>query len=87
MKITKNINTLKDYLHFNYITYREFAKKCGMNPSMIGNFCNGKTVPEYRTAKILSEATNGAISAEDLIRFCFEKKLQAWVESENQKDE
>jgi|GEM_PF-4396476 len=85
MQITKKITTLKDYLYFNQITYQAFAQKCGMNASMIGNFCNGKTIPKHKTAEILEEATNGVISAESLVRFSFEKKMSIWLEKRKKK--
>ncbi len=76
MAITKKITTLKDYLYFNDIKYQDFAKKCGMTKSMISNFCSGKIVPKYSTAKILSKATHDVVSPESILKFCFEKKLE-----------
>ena len=78
MRIIKKITNLRDYLYFNQISYKDFSEKCGggMNPSMLSSFCKGKTIPRYETAKSIEKATHGVISAESLIRFCFEKKME-----------
>lgn len=76
MLFKKEITTLKDYLWLNKFTYRQFADKSGLEPGMILNFAKGKVIPRYITAKIIENATDGVLSAESLIRFSFETKLE-----------
>lgn len=68
--------TLKDYLYFNGITRKAFATRVGMNHSHISRIANLRMVPVFKTAMAIERETAGVVNAIELMRLCFEAKLE-----------
>lgn len=56
---------LKDYLKMKGLLPFQFAKRIGLDPSVIYNALNGKRKLSRRSAEIIDKFTNGKVS-------CFE---------------
>ena len=59
---------LKIYLVQNNITVTEFAERIGYSRSQISNIINGASNPSKRLAKAIEKATNGEVSADELLK-------------------
>lgn len=59
---------LKIYLVMNKMTIKEFAEKVEYSRNQISNIINGTSKPSKRLAKVIEEATNGEVKAEDLLK-------------------
>lgn len=75
---------LADYLYFNKLTIGEMAKKIGMSREHLGKIVSGKQIPSVPTARKIEEATDGQVSAIELVllNIPFEERK----EIKNQKD-
>lgn len=59
---------LNDYLKLNQISCEEFAKKSGVSPNTIYRYKRGeKRAMQWSTAKLISKATDGQVSVEELL--------------------
>jgi transcriptional regulator with XRE-family HTH domain len=59
---------LKIYLVKNRMTIKEFCEKIGYSRNQISGIINGKLRPSKRLAKVIQDATNGEVKAEDLLK-------------------
>lgn len=59
---------LKLYLVKNRLTVKEFAEKIEYSRNQISGIVNGKLRPSNRLAKLIEQATNGEVTAEELLK-------------------
>lgn len=59
---------LKLYLAENRMTIKEFCEKIGYSRNQISGIVNEKLKPSIRLAKVIEEATNGEVKAEELLK-------------------
>lgn len=53
--------TLKDYLTKNYITYRSFAEKVGIDAAQLARYANGSQLPNLKNAYKIFMATKKVV--------------------------
>ncbi len=59
---------LREYLFKNNIKYIDFAKKINYNNCYLSLVANYQKIPSLRLAKAISEATNGEVSIEEIMK-------------------
>lgn len=52
---------LRDYLHVNRLTLREFADKLGITPNYLGAIKRGEEIPSKQLAKLINLITEGEV--------------------------
>ncbi len=67
---------LKDYLHQNQISYEAFAESIGYSYGGVLKWIRGDRFPRPSVIARISEATNGAVTAND-----FAKQIQEHQDS------
>lgn len=58
---------LSDWLKRNELTRRDFAKRIGVSPIMITEYCNGTAWPKRETMIAIARETNGEVTANDFM--------------------
>lgn len=58
---------LADWLKQTRTKRYAFAEIIGVQPSMISDYCNGRTWPGRDKVEAIIKATNGAVTANDLL--------------------
>lgn len=66
---------LRDYLHFQRIKKKDFAKILDVSVALIGGYVNGKIRVSKKVAKAIEKATGGEVSAKEVIRDNPEKNV------------
>lgn len=66
---------LAEYIFKNRKTLNTtiLAAKAGIDRSTLSRIANGKALPSLRTAKKISDATNGYVTVEEIIRYCMKE--------------
>ncbi len=59
---------LDQYLRKHKITYTDFAEKIGYGRTYINEIGIGTKNPSKRLAKLIEQATNGEVTAEELLK-------------------
>jgi DNA-binding transcriptional regulator YdaS (Cro superfamily) len=62
---------LRIYLWKNKLKVSDFAKKINYSPEYVREIVRGNKIPGAKAAKLIEEATNGEILAEDLMNGIF----------------
>lgn len=60
--------TLKDYLDRNKLSLKAFGDRCGVSAPTVLRARDGINIPSRRTLRAIVDATNGAVSIQDLVR-------------------
>lgn len=68
------------------IDIKVYAEKIGITAESLSQIINGHVVPQMRTAKKIEEATEGEVTAEDVIQFCLRHKLERVTSIKRQKN-
>ncbi len=59
--------TLKRYLERNRLSVEEFAKMVGVHNTTLYRYLNGTAAPTATTLKAIVDATDGAVTADELL--------------------
>lgn len=60
--------TLKDYLDQNNMSLQAFGDRCGVSAPTVLRIRDGVNMPSRRTLQAIVDATDGAVTVQDLIR-------------------
>lgn len=58
---------LRDYFYFNDIMIKDFCQKIGYRETTISAYLASRLKISKRLAKVISDATNGEVTVEDLM--------------------
>lgn len=58
---------LRDYLHFNKMLKKDFAKKIGYNAHFVGAVAEYVRKPSKRFAKVIEIATDGQVTVDEIM--------------------
>jgi predicted transcriptional regulator len=58
---------LEDWLKLTKMRKFEFAKRIGVQPSVVTDYCKGKYCPRPRVAEAIIRETGGAVTANDFL--------------------
>lgn len=59
---------LREYLFYQRMTITEFSRKIGYTNQYIGRVIHRQSIPGYRAAKFISDATNNNVTMEELLK-------------------
>lgn len=59
---------LKIYLLLNRLTIKEFCEIIGYSRNQISGIINGRLKPSLRLAKTIEKATDGQVTAEEMLK-------------------
>lgn len=65
---------LKLYLIKNRLTTKVFSQMLGIASNTLSLICTGKRMPSYDVAMRIEELTQGEVTADDVMRHCYECK-------------
>lgn len=60
--------TLKEYLETNGLSLKTFGERCGLSAATVLRARDGRNMPSRRTLQAIVEATNGAVTIQELIQ-------------------
>lgn len=58
---------LRDYLYFERIAIKDFAKKINYAPSHIGEYMSGRNRLSRKAADLIEKATDGKVTAKEIL--------------------
>jgi len=58
---------LRDYLHYNKLTLKEFAEKLGITPNYLGAIKRGEEIPSKQLVKMIALVTNGEVTLNEIM--------------------
>ena len=61
--------TLKDYLDQHKLSLKAFGDQCGVSAPTVLRIRDGVNIPSRRTLQAIVDATGGAVTIQDLIRY------------------
>lgn len=61
------IMKLRDYLHFNRLTAREFGALAGASEHTVGKWSRGERTPRPESMRAIATVTDGAVTANDFM--------------------
>ncbi|MEH6521567.1 helix-turn-helix transcriptional regulator [Sulfitobacter sp.] len=61
--------TLKDYLNQNKLSLKTFGNLCGVSAPTVLRARDGINIPSRRTLQAIVDATDGAVTIQDLIQY------------------
>jgi transcriptional regulator with XRE-family HTH domain len=61
--------TLKDYLTQHRLTLQAFGDQCGLSAPTVLRIRDGRNIPSRRTLQAIVDATDGAVTVQELIRY------------------
>jgi len=73
LKPKEKVMQLRDYLHKHRIQKQEFAIKIGYCIPYLGRVCEFKRKPSERLAKAIEIATDGEVTAYEILNAKYEK--------------
>jgi len=76
---------LKFYFYKRNIRGRDISKKIGISHAAFSQILNGNRIPHKKTAKGFEIATNGEVTADEVMEYCLRQKLEKFTTKKKEK--